>query len=54
MLLLGPSPALAPVLMTRAAAKGSIGLGLLAFQVGTALATVPAFTVMQVNVPFYM
>lgn len=52
LLLLGPSPALSPMLMTRAAAKGSIGLGLLVFQVGSAMATVPAFTVMQASFRF--
>lgn len=45
----GPSPALAPALVTRGAARGAIGVGLLAFQVGSALASVPAFTAMQVS-----
>eukprot|EP00752_Nemacystus_decipiens_P005536 g5008.t1 len=47
LLLYGPSPALAPALVTRGAARGVIGLGLLAFQVGSSLASVPAFTAMQ-------
>ncbi|CAM9797229.1 unnamed protein product [Scytosiphon promiscuus] len=46
----GPSPALAPALVTRGAARGAIGAGLLAFQVGSALASVPAFTAMQAGV----
>lgn len=50
LMLVGPSPALASAILTRGAAKGSIGLGLLAFQVGSALAAVPAFTVMQAGV----
>lgn len=45
----GPSPALAPALVTRGAARGTIGVGLLAFQVGSALASVPAFTAMQAS-----
>eukprot|EP00903_Cladosiphon_okamuranus_P007946 g7671.t1 len=43
----GPSPALAPALVTRGAARGMIGAGLLTFQVGSSLASVPAFTAMQ-------
>ncbi|CAM9724922.1 unnamed protein product [Pylaiella littoralis] len=47
LVLYGPSPVLAPALVTRGAARGAIGVGLLAFQVGSALASVPAFTAMQ-------
>lgn len=47
----GPSPALTPALMTRRVAKGAIVVGMLIFEIGSALANIPAFTAMHVRQP---